>query len=171
MFMHMNTLTHMRGLTFVELMITLAVAAILLFVAVPNFQVTIQNNRITTQANSLVTAANMARAEAVRRSQDVVLCSSTDGQSCNGGTDWARGWIIRVAGNGEVLREWGRLAGQPSMSSSNGHSQVAFQRDGTAGFSAGDFELVLRSTRCMGDQVRRIEILRSGRTRVERESC
>jgi prepilin-type N-terminal cleavage/methylation domain-containing protein len=43
--------THSKGFTLIELMVTLAVAGILLTIAVPSFQEFIASNRISTEAN------------------------------------------------------------------------------------------------------------------------
>ena len=40
-----------RGFTLIEMMMTIAIAAILVSLAVPSFQNLIGNNRLTTQAN------------------------------------------------------------------------------------------------------------------------
>ncbi|MDG4559694.1 MAG: Tfp pilus assembly protein FimT/FimU [Candidatus Competibacter sp.] len=82
------------GFTLMELMVTVAVAAILLFVGVPTFQETINNNRLTSNANALVAALNLARSEAIKRNTRVTLCKSADGASCTAGGDYAQGWIV-----------------------------------------------------------------------------
>lgn len=65
-----------RGFTIVELMITVAVAAVLLVIAVPSFNNIINANRLTTAANSLVNALNSARMEAIKRNAPVQFCSN-----------------------------------------------------------------------------------------------
>lgn len=74
------------GFTLVELMITIAIGAILLTLAVPGFQNIISQNRLATEANEIVTALNLARSEAVKRGANVVITPS--------GGDWANGWAI-----------------------------------------------------------------------------
>ncbi len=95
------------GFTLIELMITMAIAAILLTMAVPSFQSTIANNRLATQTNSLVTDINIARSEAVKRGTNVVLCSSANPNAavpaCVGsGNTWTAGWIVFVNGTGDT---------------------------------------------------------------------
>lgn len=77
------------GFTMVELLITMAVLAVVLALAVPSFQGIMNRNRLTASANELVSALQTARMEAVRRNKRVALCPSTDGGSC-GGSDWSR---------------------------------------------------------------------------------
>lgn len=76
------------GFTLIELMVTVSIAAILLGVAIPNFTSIIASNRLTTSANELVTALNLARSEAVKRGQQVVVRKT--------GTNWENGWQVFV---------------------------------------------------------------------------
>lgn len=84
-----------RGFTLVELMVTLAVAAIVLAVAVPSFGSLIVNNALTSEANQLVSAFNTARNEAIKLNQNTRLCHSVDGADCSApDTDGWQGWIV-----------------------------------------------------------------------------
>lgn len=56
-----------RGFTLVELMVTIAVAAILITVAVPSFQEIIKRNQVVAQNNELIALIHLARNEAIRR--------------------------------------------------------------------------------------------------------
>lgn len=56
----------MRGVTLIELMVTIAVAAILLAIATPSFTALINSNRLTGAANEMVATLQAARMEAVR---------------------------------------------------------------------------------------------------------
>ncbi len=93
---------HHSGVTLVELLVVLAVFAILLGFGVPSFRATIETNRIATVSNDLVAALHFARSEAVRRGEDVTLCSSNDQSSCSGA--WVDGWVVRNAAN--PIRVW-----------------------------------------------------------------
>lgn len=65
------------GFTLVELIVTVAIAALLLAVAVPSFNRLMISSRLTTQANNAVNLLAYARAEAVKRGVDVQV--SLDG--------------------------------------------------------------------------------------------
>ena len=85
-----------NGFTLIELVVTMAVAAILVAVAVPNMRTFIQNGRINTQTNDLIGDVSLARNEAIKRRLVTGICKSTNGTSCAGGGDWNGGRIIFV---------------------------------------------------------------------------
>src|SRR5688572_27080987 len=60
-----------RGVTLIELMIGLAILAILLFLAVPSFTIFLQNTQIKNAGESVLQGLNLARAEALRRNSSV----------------------------------------------------------------------------------------------------
>lgn len=79
-----------RGFTLVELVITVAVAGVLLAVAIPSFTQTISSNRLTATANQMVAGLTTARIEAIRRNAvlsaaagrtSVQFCSNTTGNN------------------------------------------------------------------------------------------
>lgn len=71
------------GFTLIELIVTLAVAAIILTIGVPSFQEALQNNRRTTQVNEIIGAFNIARSEAIKRGMKVTMCKSADSATCD----------------------------------------------------------------------------------------
>jgi len=60
-----------RGLSIIELMIALAIVALVLFVAVPSFTIFLQNSQIKNAATSALNGLTLARAEAIRRNSPV----------------------------------------------------------------------------------------------------
>ncbi|TVS13247.1 MAG: prepilin-type N-terminal cleavage/methylation domain-containing protein [Wenzhouxiangella sp.] len=87
---------HARGLTIVELMITLAVAAILASVGVPAMGGFIAESRITTKSNVLMAHVQFARNAAITMRSNVVACPSADQQGCSGDNRWDQGWIVFI---------------------------------------------------------------------------
>ena len=60
-----------RGVTLIELMIGLAIVALVLFVAVPSFGIFLQNSQIRNAAGSVLDGLQLARNEAIRRNSPV----------------------------------------------------------------------------------------------------
>lgn len=90
------------GFTLIELMVTIALAAIILTQAVPSFHSLVQNNRLISQKNEFISNLNMARSEALKRSTRVTVCASTDKTNCDS-TNWGQGWIVFSDRNGDSV--------------------------------------------------------------------
>lgn len=82
------------GFTLIELMITVAIFAILLSLATADYSSTINTNRLAAGMNQLQGELSYARSAAAKAATSVTLCSSTDSASCNGGSIWESGWIV-----------------------------------------------------------------------------
>lgn len=89
-----------QGFTLLELMVTLAIAAIVLTIAVPSFTGMIVRNSLTSETNEFISAFNLARNEAIKLNQNTQLCQSADGANCgaSGSGSW-QGWLIRDTTN------------------------------------------------------------------------
>ena len=90
-----------RGLTLVELMISLAVLVVVMAVAVPSMQEFSANNQLAATKSSFASALALARTEAAKRGRMVVLQALGSGSADN---EFANGWEIAVDddGNGAV---------------------------------------------------------------------
>lgn len=82
------------GVTLVELIVVMAIAAILSAIAAPSLTGIVKDNRLRLGANSLQGAFALSRSSAVARSATVTICKSADGESCSASGDWAQGWIV-----------------------------------------------------------------------------
>jgi len=99
------------GLSLVELLITLVVAAVLLRLAVPAFGDLAAASRSAAALNQLIGAVNTARSSAVTHYDTVTLCPGA-ARACLGRDQWHRGALVfldrdgdgRVSANEPVLR-------------------------------------------------------------------
>ncbi|WNL45160.1 GspH/FimT family pseudopilin [Dyella sp. BiH032] len=84
-----------RGFSVVELMIALAVAAILLVVGAPSFRDALRRNKVSATSNALLADIAYARSEAINRGNIVSICPSSDQKTCTAnGTAYENGWLI-----------------------------------------------------------------------------
>ena len=140
-----------------ELMVTIAVLAILVTVGVPNFRDLIQNNRVTTQANELVTALNLARTEAVKRGRNVQVEVELS----------EPGWqaTVSIVGEAEALRVFDRTGSAITVN----ESTLVFSATGRP-LATETFTMQPKSG-CSGEQRREIVVGASGQIRTTREPC
>jgi type IV fimbrial biogenesis protein FimT len=75
-------------------MITVAVAAVVMAIALPSFTQLIRSNRVSSTANELIATVMLARTEAIRSPGGAAVCTSSDGASCDAAGDWSAGWIV-----------------------------------------------------------------------------
>lgn len=80
------------GFSLIELMVAIAIVAILLAVAFPSFEDSMRRNRLATTTNELLGSVALARSEAIRNTRGAGICASADGLAC--GDDWNLGWLV-----------------------------------------------------------------------------
>lgn len=92
-----------HGFTLIELMVVLAIVAILTTLAAPSFKRLIQSITISSSVNTFLSDMRYARSESIRRGGGVVMCRSDAPEDANptcgngsgpDGKGWISGWII-----------------------------------------------------------------------------
>ncbi len=158
-----------HGFTLVELMFTIAIAAILCAVAMPSMSQLMQSSRTCSAHNALVAALNLARSEAVSRQGDVVVCPSTDQSHCDRSVLWQQGWIVFQDSNGNTVRDpdeallnVAQAQTGIAIASTSGRRHVTYRYDGSA--TGSNLTLTLCDRRGAGD-ARTIVINNAGRVR------
>jgi type IV fimbrial biogenesis protein FimT len=152
-----------RGFTLVELMVTIAILAILLAIAVPSFNNATLGSKLSSYANSLVASAHLARSEAIKRNAVVRLCSSTGNDCANSGA-WEQGWIVRaVEPDGTVTIVYRQAELPQGIKVTGSAGVIVFQPTGVNPDLAGTTFTVCRATPTAGPQERFFEIGPTGR--------
>lgn len=154
-----------RGVTLIELMVAISVLVILSTIGVPSLIEMVHGARVAVLANDLTLALNLARAEAVRRGEDVALCASTDGQNCGG--DWDQGWIVIGLRDGAPIGtpvqvwqpRWQDLG--PTLGMDRGPRTIVFDNLGASRTGAVSFTIGLRPDTNL--PARQIELTAAGR--------
>jgi type IV fimbrial biogenesis protein FimT len=170
--------TRAAGFTLVELLIGLAVLAVLLSLGIPGFASIIQSNRLSSETNDLITALNLARSEASKRGLRVSVCGlDTAGTNCATTPSWANGWIVftddvgtigNVDGPGDVVvQRWPSTGGGFTFNSPTTSAYVGFLP--TRAESAATLEVYKAG--CAGENKRRIEVASPGRISLSRVTC
>ena len=95
-----------KGVTLIEVMIVIAIAAILLATAAPSFQRMVVRSNIESLVDGFATAVITARTEAASRGRDVRVCAN---DACTS-NDWSGGWFV-VDSNGTELAAFNNADG------------------------------------------------------------
>jgi type IV fimbrial biogenesis protein FimT len=134
------------GFSITELMVVVAIIAILLGIGVPSYRYITNSYRMSAEVNGLLGDLQYARAEAIRQGQTVSACVSNNRTACTGGVNWANGWIVfsdpnnnQTAAAGSVLRVQGAFTGATpdTFNANNNVTAITYNREGFATTAAG----------------------------------
>lgn len=176
----MNKRSAGAGFTLIELMVVVALAALLQSLAVPAFRGFINTMRLTVAVNSLFTSLLLARSEAIKRNGRAVLCKSAGGAGCVTSGNWEQGWIVFHDTNNNTRRDAGEaiLLHQQAMDSSillTGNSPLAsyvsYTAMGQTAYASGAFQagtLTVCVASAGSQEARQIIINSAGRPRTIR---
>lgn len=138
---------HTRGVSLVELLVALAILAILTAIAVPSFRAFSVSGRLTTQTNELLAAYQLARAEAIRLNTEVRLCRTANpgSNTCAGGNNtnvWTNWIVVRQANNAGAFDQVIRRSGIPANTVVRANAAItnniiSIRADGLARTAAG----------------------------------
>ena len=92
----MNKRNKTEGYSLFELVMTLALVALLTTVGLPSLGGLAADKYLVTEVNALFHAVYLARTESIARRRVVSICPSLDGQYCDPSYDWSKGWILFV---------------------------------------------------------------------------
>lgn len=86
--LHKTCATRPLGFSLIELMVTIAIAVVLMVVAVPSFVEFQRNANLSDAVSNFLTAANAAKANAMKRGLNTYVVPNTPG------TGWSSGWMV-----------------------------------------------------------------------------
>ena len=143
------------GFTIIELMVVLAIVAVMAAAALPNMTQFARNQRVKTASFDVFSTLVTARSEAITRNASVTVTPT--------GGNWANGWEIAIGG--AVLRKQDAV---PSITIA-GPAAITYNGNGRiSGASAPTFEL---SSTGSGITVRCITVDLSGRPVTKAAAC
>ena len=163
----MNARRYDSGVSLIELLTVMTLAAILMSIAVPSFKYVTVSNRISAEINGLLGDMQYARYQAIKEGLPVTICptASATSTTCDSTTTWSGGWIVLSnagvnsgAASGAVLRRQPPFNASNStdvLTASSGVTSVVFNREGfamltgTAMFSLHDAGNTSAYTRCL----------------------
>ena len=90
------------GFTIIELMIVVAIAAVLSVIALPYMKDVISNQRVRAGVTDMHLSLLLARSEAIKRNGNINIVRT--------GGDWTGGWTVQVASDATVLQTTDALA-------------------------------------------------------------
>ncbi|MDZ7585445.1 MAG: GspH/FimT family protein [Thiobacillus sp.] len=170
-----------RGFTLVELVVVLAVGAVLLAMAIPSYAFLVNSSRLAAVTNDLVTALHLARSEAIKRGMRVTVCKTSNAMAetpvCDTTASWQQGWLVFVDGGvrgaidaGDTLL-WvhGPVAAGAITAGSNFSDFVSYRSSGVSQGSGHLFNGKLHI--CLGGNQRDVIINNTGRLRLEPTTC
>lgn len=138
-----------RGLTLVELLVTLAIVAVGAAIAAPSFKGMIADTRLSAQANDLLASLKYTRSEAVKRNARVSMCKKASDATCavtdTATANWQGGWLVFVDGGAvgtidgtdTILRVQGPLAASTLIGDGAITNYVSYLGTGQTSASAG----------------------------------
>ncbi|HEY0335499.1 MAG TPA: GspH/FimT family pseudopilin [Stenotrophomonas sp.] len=163
------------GFTLVELMIAIAVLAILLAIGLPGFQGVLRSNRVATATNSMLGSLSLARSEAIKNAHGAAVCASNAGSACDGAT-WGAGWLVWNDVNGDQLLDANETViqyteGKPKLRGDAAALTVAFDPRGRRRATV-DQSIVLRPDECGSDPLQRtLRVMPTGQVKITKDVC
>lgn len=145
------------GISMIEVMITVAIVAVLAAVAMPGMTSLIASQRLKAASSDLYTSLLLARSEAIKRNTEIEISPSASG--------WAGGWTVaRADGEGEPMQVHGAF---PAITIS-GPDSLSYTGNGRLeGVTSPEFELSGEGT----DNLRCVEVDLSGRPSTKQSAC
>ena len=139
---------HQMGFTLIEMMIVLLIAGVVLALSGPSMARLLQKNRLQSAAGNFYGDLMLARSEAIKRNQPVVLCKSSSGTACVVAGNWEQGWMSFVDQDADGALDVGEPILHVAKALNNGDTlratgtafddQLIYRTDGSSSGIAGN---------------------------------
>ncbi len=155
------------GFTLFELIVTIAVVAVLAAFAIPAMREFQIRTTVTATTNELIVALNMARAEAVKRGRNVSIVAESG--------NWNNGWSVQEADTAEILLQRAALPQnyRITAASTGGGANTTLQFNSTGALVTAtgfDFNVCRPSDSPSATHSRRVIISGAGAIRSRRDT-
>jgi type IV fimbrial biogenesis protein FimT len=177
----MRKLSNSNGVTLLELVVVIAIAAVLVTLAVPSFTSLSERSAVSGHVNMFIGTLRFARSEAIKAGSSVVICRSSNSETATptcdaNGNDWRLGWIVFVnrdldagnnynPGNGDtLLKVQGEIPSSGGIVPAATVGKLVFRPTGI--MAAGASQLVFNSRSLSSEQQKVVCISFQGRARI-----
>lgn len=130
------------GFNLIELMVVIAIGAILTGIGVSSYRYVTYSNRVSTEVNSLLGDLMLARSEAIKQGVNVYVCPLATGPTCaTNSSSWQNGWMVFADVDGSTDYNTGDVLirvqkaftkATDTFTSDNSVTNVKFNREGFA---------------------------------------
>ena len=154
------------GLTLIELMVVIVLAAILMSIAIPGYQSLIVRNHVAASSDKFTTSLRLARSEAAKLGEEVTVCPIDKPGSTVCGSDWKNGWMLIA--NNERLKVYDPLNGEVDLKT-KALGEIKFS---ARGYPIATAQYTFESAQCKYSSVsKNITITRLGRIQISDGVC
>ena len=150
------------GFTLIELMVVIAIAAILLTVGVPMMRSTTANSEADSVRQTLELDINFARNKAITFAENVIITPAASG--------FDGGWTINLKASGDLIRARDAYDDDVDITSAvfNDATPIEFDVEGR---SITDGALTIKVDGCTGNRVRILTLNKIGQLIVTEAAC
>lgn len=127
--------------TLIELMVSLSILLLVLSLGFAGLNQLLSNNQNNNSITRLQHSIWQARTLAIKQRQSIVICPSTEGQTCSSNPNWEQGWIIKNLKTEKIYWKENALPKAQHLTWRGFSKHITFQPDGLTSISNGHFVL------------------------------
>jgi type IV fimbrial biogenesis protein FimT len=169
--------TEASGFSLIEIMIALAVFALLVRLGLPSYHDWIAAQQLANHAHFIADTLDLARSEAIKHGYRVNLCKTHDQRQCTDDGGWEQGWLLFVDENDSgqvdddesVLHREGPARDSITMRGNRPVADyVSYTSLGHARLRSGALQMGTFTLCKPGQNALKVVLANSGRARIDR---